>query len=322
MAGQRALTGGSHPDVSDLLIAGRDVDRAQQVANRSGGRAVHIEDAFSNAPDVAIVATATAAHPELIRQAISHGVPILCEKPISESLPESRELVSAAEQTGIPVHVGFQRRFDPGMRAVRRAVTEGTLGRLYHLRIAAHDAEPGDEHYIASSGSMFRDMHVHDFDLVRWLTGEEVVEVDAVGTVRGHERYARHGDVDVTALRLTTDSGLPVLVTGSRHNPAGYEVRLEALGSGASLGAGNATAVAPKPLDPGAEHHSHPRFEGFLDRFATAFELETHAFLDALARGDAPPTPAEASLAALQVAVAAERSWQDGTRALVADREA
>jgi myo-inositol 2-dehydrogenase/D-chiro-inositol 1-dehydrogenase len=109
------------------------------------------------------------------------------------------------------------------------------VGTLYSLRITAHDAEPAPEEFIASSGGTHRDLHIHDFDLARWLTGLEVEQVYAVGSVRGFDRYAKYGDVDNTAILMNMSDGLPVLIMGTRRNPRGHDFRMEDLGSKDSL---------------------------------------------------------------------------------------
>lgn len=321
VAGIRARALAAHPLVKQVTIASRSRQNADRLAQELNGEVGSPDTILDGAVDAAVVAVVTSAHAEAVRRCIAGRVPVICEKPLSASLAESIALVTEADRAGVLLHVGFQRRFDPGFQGVQARITQGMLGELYNLRITAHDAEPGDEAYISTSGSMFLDMHVHDFDTVRWLTGEEIVEVDAVGSTRVHRRYARRGDVDVTALLLTTSSGIPAVITGSRHDPAGYDVRVEVLGASDAVGAGTATGVIPRALDPGALPPNGTAFTGFSDRFDEAFRRETAAFIEAARDGRPAPTPGSEAVAALQVAVAAEHSWQTGQRVRVADVE-
>jgi myo-inositol 2-dehydrogenase / D-chiro-inositol 1-dehydrogenase len=211
----------------------------------------------------------------------------------------------------VELQIAFQRRFDPGFRRARDLVAGGGLGTVYSLRMSAHDHEPSDERYIPTSGGIFRDLHVHDFDMARWLTGLEAVEVYATGSVRAWERFARFDDVDTSAIVVTLAGGVPVLVSGSRHDPAGYDFRAEILGSEASVAVGIDDRTPLLSLEPGVEPPSGRPYVGFLDRFREAFLAETAAFVDLVhGRGPNLCPPAEA-LEALRVAEACDRSWRE-----------
>jgi myo-inositol 2-dehydrogenase / D-chiro-inositol 1-dehydrogenase len=234
-------------------------------------------------------------------------VPVLCEKPIALSVEDTAAAIDALEGAGVAGQVGFQRRFDRGFRAAREHAAAGRLGTLYSLRISARDATPAPEHYIPGSGDIFRDMHVHDFDLARWITGREVASVYATGAVRGFERFARHDDVDTSAVLLTMDDGMPVLVDGSRHDPLGY-VRMEVVGSDdvVAVGLDERTPLhrlGASPAEPPAD-----AWTSFAERFADAFAKETDAFVALVRDGGESPCPPESALEALRVAVACEVS--------------
>ncbi len=218
----RARLLGPHAEV---VLAGGDAERTRRVADAAGARAASVEEALGERPDAVVIASATDRHSEHIRLAAALGVPVLCEKPLALTLDEARDAVEAL--AGVPAQIGFQRRFDPGLRALRAA----DVGTVYSVRITDRDASVSPEHFIPGSGGMYRDMHVHDFDLARWLTGREVARVYATGTVRKHERYARHGDVDTAAIVLTMDDGVLVTIDGLRHDPRGQDVRVEIAGS-------------------------------------------------------------------------------------------
>jgi myo-inositol 2-dehydrogenase/D-chiro-inositol 1-dehydrogenase len=275
---------------AEVVLAGGDRARTGAVADRLGARPASVGEALASSPDAVVVASATDRHLEQLLAAAELGVPVLCEKPIALTVEDTRAAVRALD--GATVQVGFQRRFDPDIAAARAA----GAGRLYSIRITARDADPAEEHYIPSSGGIFRDMHVHDFDLARWISGREVATAYAVGAVRGFERFARHGDVDTSAAILTMDDGMPVTIDGSRHDPRGYDVRVELLGSE------DAISVGPAALP-----------QSFAERFARAFAAETDAFL-ALVRsgGGESPCPPESALEALRIAVACDRSRAEG----------
>lgn len=309
MGVRRAELLAEHDAVAELIVANRAEERGREVAARLDAAWLPIGEALDAPMDAAIVATATATHGRFVEQLVTRGVPVLCEKPLAVSVTESRRLAQLIAGASVPVQMGFQRRHDPGYRAARDAVASGALGTLYSLRLAAHDAEPSPEDYIPTSGGIFRDMHVHDFDLARWLSGEEVLQVFATGSVRHWERFARHDDVDTTAIVLTTESGIPIAVTGARHNPLGYDSRAELFGSRDSLSVG-LTRHSPLRSVEGGEPQA-PTPVGFLDRFETAFSAETRAFLD-VARGQAPnPCAPEDAVQALRIAEACERSRRE-----------
>jgi myo-inositol 2-dehydrogenase / D-chiro-inositol 1-dehydrogenase len=297
----RARLLGAHAEV---VLAGGDAERTRRVADAVGARAATVEEALGERPDAVVIASATDRHPEHIRLAGALGVPVLCEKPLALTLDEARDAVEAL--AGVPAQIGFQRRFDPGLRALRAA----HVGTVYSVRITDRDASVSPEHFIPGSGGMFRDMHVHDFDLARWLTGSEVARVYATGTVRKHERYARHGDVDTAAIVLTMDDGVLVTIDGLRHDPRGQDVRVEIAGSEDVVAAGVSDRTPLRGLDgwtPAAAG-----WESSWDRFADAFVAETAAFVGLARDGGEPPCSPADAIAALEVAVACDRSRATG----------
>jgi len=298
-----------HELVEDLIVSNTTEARGRAAAGDLDATWMPIADALVAPLDAAVVATATSTHGELLERLVQRGIAVLCEKPLAVSVAESRRLAELIDRSAAVVQMGFQRRHDPHYRAARNAIMSGRLGTLYSLRIAAHDAEPSPEHYIPTSGGIFRDMHVHDFDLARWLTGEEVAEVFAVGSVRHWERFGRYDDVDTTAIVMSTTSGLPVAITGARHDPLGYDSRAELFGSADSITVGLTRHSPLRAVENGGPEAPTP--SGFLDRFADAFRAETWTFLD-VARGLHPnPCTADDALEALRVAEACDRSRRE-----------
>jgi myo-inositol 2-dehydrogenase/D-chiro-inositol 1-dehydrogenase len=295
MATVRARHLAEHPDVELVLVGGSDPGRADALAAQVGGRGGSVEDALAEA-DAAVVASATDRHVEHVEECAARGLPMLCEKPIALTLEDTRRALDAVDAAGVLLQVGFHRRFDPEFRRAHELVAEGALGTLYAVKLSSHDHEPSPEHFIPGSGGMFRDLGIHDFDTVRFLTGLDVVEVYATGSVRKWERYGRHGDVDTFAALLTLEDGLVASASGTRHNTRGYDVRAELIGSEGAF------AVGPAP----------DAYRDFMERFRTAFHDETSAFLDAARGRRENPCPGEHGLDALRVAVACERSRSEG----------
>jgi myo-inositol 2-dehydrogenase / D-chiro-inositol 1-dehydrogenase len=294
------VLGGRH----EVVLAGGDAERTRRVAAEVGARETTVEEALGSSPDAVVIASATDKHAEHIRAAAALGVPVLCEKPLALTVEQAREAVDAL--AGVPAQVGFQRRFDAGLQAARAA----DVGTVYSIRITDRDASVSPEHFIPGSGGMFRDMHVHDFDLARWLTGREVARVYAAGTVRKHERYARHGDVDTSAIVLTMDDGVLVTIDGTRHDPRGQDVRVEIAGSEDVVAAGLSDQTPLRGLDGWTP--SGAGWESSYMRFADAFVAETEAFMTLVReRGESPCSPLDA-LAALEIAVACDRSRETG----------
>src|SRR5205814_6473231 len=175
------------------------------------------------------------AHAPLLGLAARAGLPTFCEKPVALELSELDAVLEEVARAGIFVQVGFQRRFDAGYRAARDAVAAGALGNLLVIRAATHDPSPPSEEYIAVSGGIFRDLHIHDFDAVRWVTGEDIVEVYADGAVRATPWFERHGDVDTAVAALRLSGGALGILSGTRHDALGYDVRLEVFGAADSI---------------------------------------------------------------------------------------
>ncbi len=311
MGAFRAGALAAHRDVERVVVGSHDPERARRVAEPLGAGWASVPDVLRADLDAIVVSTVTGEHPAQIAEAVGRGLPVLCEKPISVDLVDTERVVELVADAGVAVQIAFQRRFDPAFRRAREMLSGGELGTVYSLRIAAHDHEPSDERYIPTSGGIFRDLHVHDFDMARWLTRLEATEVYATGSVRAWERFARFDDVDTSATVVSLEGGVPVLVSGSRHDPAGYDFRTEILGSDASIAVGVDGRTPLRSLEPGAEPPASSPYIGFLDRFQEAFRAETDAFVDlALGRGENHCPPVEA-LEALRIAEACDRSWRE-----------
>jgi myo-inositol 2-dehydrogenase/D-chiro-inositol 1-dehydrogenase len=309
------------PAVDEVIIGNRTVERAQKLARELGGTAGTIEEAIGSGPDAVFVSLATELHAEALHRCIDAGLPIFCEKPIALTLPETASVIEHADRAGNVLQIAFQRRLDPDYLHAYREIRDGSLGTLYSIRITAHDAEPAPEEFIASSGGTYRDLHIHDFDLARWLTGLEVEQVYAVGSVRGFDRYAKYDDVDNTAILMNMSDGLPVLVTGTRHNPRGHDFRMEVFGSEDSLSVGQNSLSQPRSVEPDTPSPTKGPYRDFIERFGKSLRQETMAFIE-LMRGEREnPSPPAGAMEALRVAVACEVSRKEGRPVRVTEIE-
>jgi myo-inositol 2-dehydrogenase / D-chiro-inositol 1-dehydrogenase len=303
------------PRVETLVVADIQAGRARELAARVGARTAQavetVDQLFASGIDGLVVTAATDAHSELVIRGVAAGLPVFCEKPIASDVSGTFQVVREAKTTGVPVQIGFQRRFDPGHVAAREAVESGRLGWLHTVRSCTLDPAPPPRDYIPVSGGLFRDCAVHDFDAVRFVTGREVVRVVAVGANRGDDIFRECDDVDTAAAVLTLDDGTIAVVSATRYNAAGYDVRFEALGSKESIVTGLDGRTPLTPVEGGAAGSAAP-YGGFLDRFADAYDAELRAFIEVVAgRGESPCRPEEA-LEALYVAEACDISRHEG----------
>ncbi|MCK8678712.1 Gfo/Idh/MocA family protein [Streptomyces lichenis] len=301
-----------HPEVGSLVVADADRTRAARVAEATGAAlAGGADEVFTWGVDAVVITSATASHAELIARAARAGLPAFCEKPIAVDLPGTLAALRAVEAAGSVLQLGFMRRFDAGYRAARRAVRSGRLGRLHTVRAITSDPAPPPSAYLPLSGGLYRDCLVHDFDILRWVTGREVVEVYATGSDAGPPMFREAGDVDTAAALLTLDDGTLATATATRCNGAGYDVRMELAGEHDQIAVGldeRTPLASTEPLGPPPA--TRP-WTGFLERFAPAYEAELDAFVH-LARGERDnPCDGREALAALRIAEACERSRRE-----------
>ncbi|MER8194983.1 Gfo/Idh/MocA family oxidoreductase [Streptomyces microflavus] len=304
-----------HPAVDSLLVADADPERAAVAATRTGASAVPVDAMFTGGgrdlPDALVICSATAAHASLIARAARAGLPAFCEKPIALDLPGTLGALAEVEAAGSILQLGFMRRFDAGYGEARAAVREGRLGRLHTVRAVTSDPAPPPADYLPLSGGLYRDCLVHDFDILRWVTGREVSEVYATGSDAGPAMFRAAGDVDTAAALLTLDDGTLATATATRCNGAGYDVRMELAGELDQIAVGlddRTPLTSAEPEGPGAPAKPWP---GFLERFAPAYEAELDAFLR-VARGElANPCDGREALHALRIAEACEISRRE-----------
>ncbi|MGW2896603.1 Gfo/Idh/MocA family protein [Streptomyces sp. NPDC001212] len=282
--------------VESLVLADPFTDAAKTAAERFGAEVADSAEAVLAAGvDGVVVAAATDAHPALILAAVDAGVPVFCEKPVARTMAEGVEVLKAVQGSGVPVQIGYNRRFDAGFAAARAAVRAGELGRLHTVRSTTLDPAPPPAAYIAASGGIFRDCSVHDFDIIRWVTGREVTEVYAVGGNRGADYIREAGDADTTGAVLTLDDGTIAVVSNSRHNARGYDVRMELHGFEDSIAVGLDEKLPLRSVEPGVSFPAGTPHDFFMDRFTAAYRAELTAFTEVVAgRLPSPCTVADA----------------------------
>jgi myo-inositol 2-dehydrogenase/D-chiro-inositol 1-dehydrogenase len=296
----------------ELVLADLDAERARTVAEAVGAEAADVEAAIGGA-DALVIAASSTAHPELIRAGIGRGIPVFCEKPLATTLEETERLVDEIEDSHIRFQLGFQRRFDAAYVEARRRLVAGELGMVYLVRMVASDHAPPPEAYIPTSGKVFRDSSIHDFDVIRWMTGSEVESVYADGDARGFEMLSRHDDVGTVAVVLRMRNGILGVLGGGRHNPRGYDIRMELVGSEDSVVMGLTDRTPILPLDAGTPA-IRAGWDSFLDRFEQAYRDELLAFIQ-VARGEAASAcTARDGLEAMRIAEAASRSLAERRR--------
>jgi myo-inositol 2-dehydrogenase/D-chiro-inositol 1-dehydrogenase len=267
-----------------LVITDERTDVAHAVAAKYGVKVVDtVEELLSSGIDGVVVAAATPAHAALTLAAVERGIPTFCEKPIAATAAESARVADVIARSGVPVQVGYQRRYDTAFAAAKRAVDDGALGTLHTVRSTTMDPAPPPMDYIKGSGGIFRDCAVHDFDILNWITGQHAVEVYATGTVQGDPLFAEYDDVDTAAVIVKFDGGALGVVSNARYNARGYDCRLEIHGFDDSVVAGWDQGVPLRNMDPRNsgpfDFPTGPAHHFFMDRFTAAFRAELTEFV-------------------------------------------
>lgn len=278
----------------DLVVTDAVPAATERIAAKFGAEAATDPgELLRRGLDGVVVATATDAHPQLILAAVEAGLPVFCEKPVAKGAAEAAEVLRHC--AGKTVQIGYNRRFDPGFVAAREAVHAGQLGRLHTVRSTTMDPAPPPAAYLAASGGIFRDCSVHDFDIIRFVTGREVVEVYATGSARGDDVFAESGDAATAAAVLTLDDETLAVVSNTRYNGRGYDVRLELHGTADSIAAGLEDRLPLRSVEPGTTFPAGPPHSFFMDRFGAAYRAELTAFTEVVAgTRESPCTVADA----------------------------
>jgi myo-inositol 2-dehydrogenase/D-chiro-inositol 1-dehydrogenase len=311
LGASHAATLAALPGVTQLTVYDADPARAKDVAAPLKATTVtSIDDAFTDV-DALVIVTPTDTHAPLIKRAIDAGLPTFCEKPIAIGIPETRDIVEHVKRKNGRLQIGFQRRFDGGYQRARRELRDGSLGAVYSFLMVSCDRTPPPDAYIKTSGGQFKDQLIHDFDITRWLFGQEVAEVTATGSTKGVPQYEGMGDVGTSAVLVTLADGTIGLITGLRHNEAGYDIHVEIHAAKDTLAIGVDPRTPWRSVEADAPTLAGPAYPSFFVRFGDAYKAELAHFLR-FAKGEAEnPCTATDALEALRVAEAAGRSWRE-----------
>lgn len=282
------------------------------VVRMTGARAASPEELLNDpAIEGVLIATPTDLHADLIEQAADAGKVIFCEKPLDLDLSRAQQGVAAAVRRGMPLMIGFNRRFDPSFRRLRDDIDGGRIGDVELVQITSRDPAPPPLAYIQRSGGLFRDMMIHDLDMARFLVGESLVEVSATGSALVDEAIGDAGDVDTAVAVLRSSGGRLCVISNSRRAVYGYDQRIEVHGSAGMLSAGNPVATTVTRAD-GSGFATDPLNDFFMDRYTDAYRLEMAAFCAVVRGGDVPYPDGADGLAALAIADAASESLATG----------
>lgn len=301
------------PRAKLTAISDVNLEEAKSVGGRLGiGKIEADYHALMNDPDIdaVVICSPTDMHAIMIEEAAAAGKHIFCEKPIARTLKEIDKALDAVERAGVKLQIGFNRRFDANFARVRRAILEGEVGELHLLHIISRDPGPPPIEYVKVSGGIFLDMTIHDFDMARFLTGDDVEEIYAAGAVRVDPAIGEAGDLDTALVTLKFKNGVLGVIDNSRKAVYGYDQRVEVLGS-----AGGAVVSNNYPNTAVISNVTSVRrdlpLNFFMDRYLDSFLVEMKAFVDAVL-DDAPiPVTGVDGRAAVALGIAARRSYEE-----------
>ncbi|WP_288395969.1 inositol 2-dehydrogenase [uncultured Vagococcus sp.] len=261
--------------------------------------------------NVVFICSPTDTHVNMINLAAKAGKHIFCEKPISFSDEETLKAYETVKKAGVKLQVGFNRRFDPNYNKVRELVKDGSLGNLHILKITSRDPEPPNLDYVKSSGGIFMDMAIHDFDMARFVAGSEVKEVFATGAALVNPDIATVGDVDTALIQLKFENGALGIIDNSRQAVYGYDQRIEAFGSKGAAESTNETETRVK-VSTAENVVSDQPLHFFLERYNKAYIQEVQLFFDAIQNNEETPCTFEDGIMAQRIAAAAKESLESG----------
>ncbi len=305
-------------DCEVRFVADVDAAAGEALARTSGGVVASIEAIMGSAEiDAVAICAPTDMHADLIERAARAGKAIFCEKPIDLDAARIRRCLEVVKATGATLMVGFNRRFDPNFAALRARIAGGVIGDLESVSITSRDPAPPPISYIARSGGLFRDMMIHDFDMARFLLGEEPIAVSAMGSALVDKAIGEAGDIDTAVVVMETKSGRVAQISNSRRASYGYDQRVEAHGSKGMIHAGNIRETTVEFA--GAQGFVGDKILNFfLERYAAAYRAELDAFVGAVKSGGKPRPDGEDGLKANLLADAAYLSWRTKQRVAIA----
>lgn len=305
----------AHPRATLAGVYDIHTPAAQDAAQALGARQFESVEEVLASPDVdaVLIATSTATHADLLEQCVAANKAILCEKPIDLSLDRVNACARVIAGSTLPIMLGFVRRFDLGHSGVRKAVESGRIGELHQVIITSRDPRMAPDAYIESSGGIFRDMTIHDFDMARFILGEEITELTATGSrLVDPDLMERCDDYDTVSVVMKTASGKQAVITNSRRAVYGSDQRVEAFGSAGMAISQNHAENHVRLYGKDFTDQAAPLKDFFIERYGDAFAAEITAFVDAVETGAAPAVGFEDGRQALMLAEAANRSVREG----------
>jgi len=294
--------------ISDVNLA-----EAQAVAAKLNVDCVDADHhALLDNPDIdaVVICSPTDLHATMIEAAAAAGKHIFCEKPIARTLKEIDKALDAVAKAGVKLQIGFNRRFDANFARVRHAIASGEIGEPHLLHIISRDPGPPPIEYVKVSGGIFLDMTIHDFDMARFLIGEEVEEVYAAGAVRVDPAIGAADDLDTALVTLKFKGGALCVIDNSRRAVYGYDQRVEVLGSAGGATVGNNHPNTAVISDAATVHRDLP-LNFFMDRYLESFRTEMKAFVDAVLDNTPVPVNGVDGRAAVALGIAARRSYEE-----------
>ncbi|MBZ0229316.1 MAG: inositol 2-dehydrogenase [Bauldia sp.] len=300
------------PDARLVAVADVDENAAKNLAAATGAAATSADEIIADRDiDAILIATSTDTHADFIEKGARAGKAVLCEKPVSLDARRIEACLKVVDAAGTPLMIGFNRRFDPNFAALKKRLAAGAVGKVEMVTIISRDPGPPPVSYIRVSGGLYRDMMIHDFDLARFLLGEEPVEVHAVGSVLVDPEIGKAGDVDTAMVMLRTASGKLCQISNSRRATYGYDQRIEVHGSEGMIRAGNLHETTVE-VATRTGFNADPIMNFFIERYTPAYRLELAAFIDAVNTGKAPSPSGHDGLMAQRLADAATEAKDTG----------
>jgi myo-inositol 2-dehydrogenase/D-chiro-inositol 1-dehydrogenase len=295
-----------------VAVADVNAEGAKAVAADLRVDASSVDELFTSSDvDAVAICTSTDTHVDLMVKAARAGKAIFCEKPISLNLELVDDALAEVSAAGVPLMIGFNRRFDPGHKSVRDARVAGKVGEVSLARITSRDPAPPPVSYIKVSGGIFLDMMIHDFDMARYVVGSPVVEVFAKGSVKVDPAIGEAGDVDTAVVMLTHENGAITTIDNSRQAVYGYDQRVEVFGTGGAARSENPMAHAGQVWT--ADNASGPNLPYFfLERYTASYLHEWDAFTNYIANGGESPVSAQDGRAPVAIGLAAWESVRTG----------
>lgn len=304
----------ANPHARLVCVYDINCSAASEVAQKHGAEVAPTVEAALAHPEVdaVLIASSTNTHVDLITRSALAGKAVLCEKPIDLDITVVDRCLKEIAGCNVPVQIGFNRRYDPSHRGVFDAVNNGEIGRLEQLVITSRDPSPPPASYVAVSGGLFRDMMIHDFDLARFILGEEIIEVTASGSVLVDSAIGEAGDIDSAMVVMKTASGKLCHINNSRRASYGYDQRVEAFGSAGMVISNNRTATTVERYSASATGVREPLLNFFIDRYGDAYRNQINDFIDAVCNNRAPSPGFDDGRQALILADAALESLRSG----------